>query len=139
ATSVVLMKRIVFTALVAATAFGLVGCSAGGFSSFEPTSGQPAPDMAPSFQDADRGTTESSAGGDTSSNSAQQVITHGSLRVTVADPVFSADEVSRIVTAAGGHVESRNEFVGTPGTPGRADLTVRIPANRLDPTLDSIK
>src|SRR5690606_23508840 len=34
---------------------------------------------------------------------------------------------------------SRNEYVGSPGNPGRAELTLRVPANRLDGVLNELK
>lgn len=129
----------VFTVVVAA-ALGLVGCSSAGLSQAEaPSVGMPAPDMA--FPgEAGRDSGFATADGDVAAvPGGQQVITHGSLRVTVENPVESADDVSRIATSAGGHVESRNEYVGTPGNPGRAELTLRIPANRLDGVLDGVK
>ena len=100
----------------------------------------PAPDMAPAFPEEaarDGGALSSESG--VEAPRGQQVITHGSLRVTVENPVETADEVSRIVAAAGGHVASRNEYVGSPGNPGRAELTLRVPANRLDGVLNELK
>ncbi|MBX3094132.1 MAG: DUF4349 domain-containing protein [Cryobacterium sp.] len=136
------MRRILISTLVAATAFGLVGCSSAGYNMPTVDMGAPAPATMPGGGDAYReaiGETAYGADGDVARPGGQQVITHGSLSVTVADPVGTADEVTRIVAAAGGHVESRNEYVGTPGNPGRADLTLRIPSNRLDAVLTSLK
>lgn len=97
----------------------------------------PAPDFG---ADRDGGVVTSESGDYvTPQGPGQQVITRGSLSVTVDDPIAKADEVSKIVGAAGGHVESRNEYVGTPNTPGRADLTVRIPSHRLEAVLDDLK
>lgn len=76
---------------------------------------------------------------DVASPSGQKMITHGSVRITVENPVESADEVTRIVSTAGGLVSSRNEYVGTPSTPGRAELTLRVPAQRLDAVLADLK
>lgn len=132
------MRRLLVSTVIVATTLGLVGCSAGGYSQAEsPGVGEAAPDFAPAPQEWD--SDGSVSGGDAVSPGGQQMITHGSLRVTVADPVETADEVSRIVGAAGGHVASRNEFVGTPSNPGRAELTLRVPAQRLDGVLDGIK
>lgn len=134
------MRRFLVFTVVVAAALGLVGCSSAGLSQAEaPSVGMPAPDMA--FPgEAGRDSGFATADGDVAAvPGGQQVITHGSLRVTVENPVESADDVSRIATSAGGHVESRNEYVGTPGNPGRAELTLRIPANRLDGVLDGVK
>lgn len=76
---------------------------------------------------------------DVASPGGQKMITHGSVRITVENPVETADEVTRIVAGAGGLVSSRNEFVGTPNTPGRAELTLRVPANRLDAVVADLK
>src|SRR5690554_6482647 len=71
-TSVLPMRRFLISALVVATAFGLVGCSAGA-TNYESTTGYPAPDMAPSMPEAgrDEGTNDFAADGDTESGPAQ--------------------------------------------------------------------
>lgn len=104
-----------------------------------PDVGLSAPEMAPNFGGEAGRDGVVTSDSDINIPGGQQVITHGSLRVTVEDPVDTADEVSRIVAAAGGHIASRNEYVGSPGNPGRAELTLRVPANRLDGVLNELK
>lgn len=72
------------------------------------------------------------------SSSDRQVIVTGSALITVDSPADAADDTARIVESAGGHVDARTETAPRNGFAGRADLTVRIPADRLDATLEQI-
>lgn len=134
------MRRFLVSTVVVAAALGLVGCSPTSLSQAEsPSVGIPAPDMAPGDPGADREGGVAGADGDMSSTPGEQMITRVSLSVTVTDPIEAADEVSRITRTAGGHVESRNEYVGNPSTPGRAELVLRIPSTRVGSVLDDLK
>lgn len=89
------------------------------------------------------GTTADDAqlGGDgtTSADLAPQVITTGSLTITDGDPVATSEDAARIVTEAGGRVDSRDETPGTPDQAAQANLTVRIPADDFDAVLTKLK
>lgn len=69
----------------------------------------------------------------------RQVITTAFLTLVVADARESADEATRIVEAVGGRVDDRSEDTGFDDDRVSADLTVRIPADRLSETLEELK
>ena len=69
----------------------------------------------------------------------RSVITTGYLYVTVDAPLESAAEAVSITEAAGGRVDGRQEFAPQGGDAGGAELTLRIPAERLSATLDRLK
>ena len=62
----------------------------------------------------------------------RRIIRSGDLSVTVSAPEQSLVEVERIVTAAGGFVESKSSAEDSVG------LLCRVPAERLDWIMDSI-
>ncbi len=78
------------------------------------------------------------------------VITTGYLYLTVDAPLDAAADAVTIVEAAGGRVDGRQEFAprsfdaisdsdgGTSSDAGRAELVLRIPADRLTATLDAL-
>lgn len=80
-------------------------------------------------------------GGDARESTAdgRQVITTGYMTVTVAKPSEAADEAARIVEQAGGHVDSRSEVAPSGNDAGRAELTLRIPSEKLTATLDKLE
>ncbi len=69
----------------------------------------------------------------------RSVITTGYLYVTVDAPLESAAEAAAITEAAGGRVDGRQEFAPQGNDAGGAELTLRIPAERLTATLDRLK
>lgn len=69
----------------------------------------------------------------------RSVITTGYLYLTVDAPLESAAEAVSITEAAGGRVDGRQEFAPQGGNAGGAQLTLRIPAERLTATLDRLK
>lgn len=69
----------------------------------------------------------------------RSVITTGYLYVTVDAPLESAAEATAITEAAGGRVDARQEFAPNRGDAGGAQLTLRIPADRLTATLDRLR
>lgn len=97
---------------------------------------QPAQDMG--------GAAESSAGrvGDGQlellAPSDRQVIATGYMSITVETPRDAADDAARIVNQAGGHVDGRTETAPRGGDRGRADLTLRIPSDVLDATIEKL-
>jgi hypothetical protein len=126
-----------------AAVLALSGCSSsmGESSSPEPADmrGQVEPDFgAATPEEAAR---DSAVGGasDAAVSGPRQVITSGYMTVTVEEPAEAADEAARIVEQAGGHVDSRSEVAPTERDPGRAELTLRIPSDKLTATLDRIE
>lgn len=69
----------------------------------------------------------------------RSLIVTGSIYLTVDDPFVAANEVEDIVVAAGGRVDSRSESADIGGDNPQAYLWVRIPAERLDQTLEQIE
>lgn len=127
------------TALVLGTLL-LSGCAAATTESAQDSGGMPSSDQgisAPVTEEALRD-------GDLLNESSDRaVITTGYLYLTVEAPLDSAAEAVRIVEAAGGRVDGRQEYAprsfGTVTDAGGAELVLRIPAARLTATLDELK
>ncbi|WAB85086.1 DUF4349 domain-containing protein [Microcella daejeonensis] len=86
--------------------------------------------------DADGGGTGDLVDG---SDAGREVITTGSLYVTVAEPLDAAAEAARIVERAGGRVDGRNEFAPRQGDRGGAELVLRIPSEQLTEVIDELQ
>ncbi len=69
----------------------------------------------------------------------RDVITTGSLSITAIDPVAASASAVTITEQAGGRVDSRSENPGTDIQPASANLSLRIPSDDLDRTLNEIK
>lgn len=67
------------------------------------------------------------------------VITTGYLSLIVEEPGASADEITGIVTAAGGRIQSRSDYTPTDFAGPSSYLDARIPSGVLEPTLADIK
>ena len=136
----------------------LSGCTAGATSeSASDSGGMPGVREGVEEFSADEATGQS--GGDLGSQpvaaepaDGRAVITTGYLYVTVEAPLEAAAEAVAIVEAAGGRVDGRQEFApraldttsdggGNGGTSnaGSAELVLRIPADRLTATLETLK
>lgn len=125
---------------------GLAGCSATGMSQ----SDGGGPDVGAADQPAqveegivefnpDTGEITGQDGVTRQLSEVRQVIVTGSVAMTVDEPREAADEIAGIVEGAGGHIDSRVESAPRDDDRGRAELTVRIPAERLTETLDEIE
>lgn len=129
------MRRILFvpTALLL-SALALSGCAAGS-DQMASDSGGSAPMVAPDAQ------LQSSEGGDAASvrDADRQVIVTGWMTVTVEQPLEAADEAVRIAEAAGGRVDGRQEIAPNDYDRGSATLTLRLPAEDLNSTIDKLK
>lgn len=69
----------------------------------------------------------------------RDVITTGSLSITAIDPVAASASAVTITEQAGGRVDSRSENPATDIQPASANLSLRIPSDDLDRTLNEIK
>ncbi|HWH25455.1 MAG TPA: DUF4349 domain-containing protein [Pseudolysinimonas sp.] len=69
----------------------------------------------------------------------RKIVISGDVTITTADPVDAAAQAARIVEAAGGRIDSRSETAPRDGDAGSAQLTLRIPADKLTPTLDKLR
>lgn len=129
------MKRTAIVSLVLLTTLGLGGCSAamsGGDSSGEfslPSEAQ-APDSA--VRQADGATQDSDA-------AQRSYVTTGYITVTAEEPIEAAAEAVKIVEAAGGRVDSRQEYAPVDGDKGSAALTLRIPATAQTATIEKLR
>ena len=151
------MKRTLGATAIVLAALVLAGCSSAGSNSATDLEsggfvGQPAPGTID-------GTVEGAVGGTTSDTQAanRDVITTGSVSLTVEDPIKAAQDAVTITEQANGRVDSRTENPGTdsgiqnpipydgmtypiqPGPMPSAFLTLRIPSDELDRTLTELK
>jgi len=130
------MRRILIlpTALIVTT-LALAGCSAASDSgSASDSGGRSAPEV------VTEGEMRSSDGSLTTTDSVdRQVITTGWVTVTVDEPMDAATEAIRITEQVGGRVDGRSEFAPVDGDKGSATLTLRLPADTLNSTLDKLK
>jgi len=69
----------------------------------------------------------------------REVITTGSLYVTVEAPLEAAAAAARIVERAGGRVDGRRESAPTGGDTGGAELVLRIPSSELTEVVDELQ
>ncbi|HTM84950.1 MAG TPA: DUF4349 domain-containing protein [Mycobacterium sp.] len=144
------MRRLLITSALALCALSLVGCTASGMSDAQTSGvtsnseiGKQAPDAAGAPPARD------SAGGAVTIATEREVITTGSLSITVEHPAAAADDAAGIVERAGGRVDARTEnprpqlLTGEEADAGletdRAQLTLRIPSAVLTDTLADLK
>lgn len=124
------MKRTAIASVALLAALALSGCSAG-------TSG--AYDMPAEVQSDGGAAYDESlqSGAEAPTADRAQIIT-GTLTVTVETPSEAAGEAIRIVETAQGRVDGRQEYAPANGDKGSATLTLRIPADDLDATIDKL-
>lgn len=155
------MKRTLGATAIVLAALLLAGCSSAGSNSTPDLEsggfvGQPTPGTIDGTID---GTVEGAVGGTTSDTQAanRDIITTGSVSLTVKDPIKAAQDAVTITEQANGRVDSRTENPGTdsgiqnpipydgmtypiqPGPMPSAFLTLRIPSDELDRTLAELK
>jgi outer membrane lipoprotein SlyB len=70
---------------------------------------------------------------------ARDVITIGSVSLTVKDPLRSAEDAVKVAQRAGGRIDSRTENPATPNQPASATLALRIPSDALDRSLIELR
>lgn len=134
-TSVGNMKRTAIASLVLIAALGLAGCAPSG------AADQAAPDagkgMPQEAYDSDGGT--GSLADEPAQDSARSEIVTGLMTVTVEEPLDAATEAVRIVQAAGGRIDGRQEYAPVDGDKGSANLVLRIPSDNLDAVIAKLK
>jgi hypothetical protein len=120
------MTRHIYALVLAAVlAVSLAGCTAGSGTSAS------SPDIAVGSSAGGGGSAEDGADRD--------VVTTGTVTLTVADPTKAAQRATDVVEAAGGRVEAREEQAATTSDGGRATLTVRIPSSVFSSALDDLR
>jgi hypothetical protein len=162
-------RRIPALVLIALLAASLAGCTAGsGTAGSSPGTPIPAPadgskadggggDGGGGGSSSEDGSAGSGSAGDPSApgglgglgglggrNAAEDaadrdIVTTGTVTLTVNDPVKAAQKATDVVEAAGGRVEGRTEQAATATDGGRATLTVRIPSSVFSAALDDLK
>ena len=128
------MKRTLAATAIILAALLLSGCTSSGSSdsSGPPVTdgggvtGEPAPDKGVS------------GGGEIVTDN-RDVVTTGTVSLTVKDPISSAQSAADITEQAGGRVDSRSENPSIDGQPSSANLVLRIPADELDNAVIELK
>lgn len=135
--SVKTMRRILIlpTALVL-TSLALTGCAAAGSSD---SSGGGTVGMASQPQAVEGERVAADGTSVDASSVDRQVIVTGWMTVTVEEPLTAASEATRIAEAAGGRVDGRQENAPVDGDRGSATLTLRLPADTLNDTIEKLK
>lgn len=137
-------------ALLLAGSLGLAGCSSAFESATSDSAAVGEPEMYydeagggdaaySGAEEADAIAAEDSADGALVSDADRAVIVTGSMAITVEDPSEAAQRASDIVEGAGGRIDAREEQAATEYQTGWASLTLRIPADKLDTTLDDLR
>lgn len=104
---------------------GLVGCTAGG-SGTAPDGGHAAVE-------------EPGAGGDAATDD-RSVVIEGTMQIVVADAAKASSDAAAAVVSAGGRIDGREESdAGDSGRASTATMVLRIPAEKLDTTLDRLR
>jgi hypothetical protein len=114
--------------VVAVLFLALIGCSSGNQADPSSSGGAPA---APAKEFAP----EAPPGQDTTT-AEPDIVTTGSMRMTVSDPLSAADEFTSATVEAGGRVQARTDQSGT--TAPSVTLTLRIPSGEVDAVLAEI-
>ena len=128
--------RLSTIALAAALAAGPAGCSTGSSSDSVSQSGSGG-----SARDGGVVAPEAASGDSTGivADNSRSVISSGSVTLTTNDPSKTADKATSITEAAGGRVDSISVQPKSEYQSASAQLTLRIPAEKLTPTLDDLK
>ncbi len=118
----------------------LAGCA----STQSGTSAESAPQPMPAVEQGSPDVASSGGGGFDASQPAvdadgQSVIVTGWVSIVAEAPIEAADAAADLATAAGGSVSSRSESAGADDVPERAELTLRVPADRVDAMLDDLR
>lgn len=131
------MKRTATVSIVLLAALALGGCSAASPSYDMPgEAGAPQPGMV--TEDGGDTGFDSAADGSKDLDTRSLIVT-GTMTVTTETPVDAAADAIRIVEMAGGRIDGREESAPTDGDKGSATLTLRIPTEKLDTTIDKLK
>jgi len=128
------MKRYALTVVATAAAVLLLaGCSSSSGASSPSEGGRPAP-IAPQQEKSAPGGAEDSA-----VSADAQVVTTGWVSLSVDDPSAASASAVAVVEKHGGHVDNRSERAGTDSESASAELTIRVPEDKITAALDDLK
>ena len=131
------MKRTLAATAIVLAALLLSGCTSSGSSD---SSGPPVSDGGVTGEPApDKGVTDGVTGGGEVVTDNRDVITTGTVSLTVKDPIAAAQTAAHITEKAGGRVDSRTENPSVDDQPASANLVLRIPADELDNAVVELK
>ncbi|MGE3194317.1 MAG: DUF4349 domain-containing protein [Microbacteriaceae bacterium] len=133
-------RTLIGSTVLLAAALALTGCSAAGGSAGDYSVPESAPNVADGSAGGDSG--EIAADGDTGIDTTavdRQVVITGNVTITADEPLKASREAVRIVEAAGGRVDGRTEYAPSDTDEGSAQLTLRIPADKLTSVLESLE
>ena len=122
--------------MLAVAALLLAGCTGGSGSS---SSGGAGGTTQTKPQDASGAVADPAAKSDTVISTNRDVVTTGSVSLTVTDPIGAADRATAIVLGAGGRIDNSSEQPGSDTQKPSATLVLRIPSANLDATLADLK
>lgn len=134
------LPRRASTAVVAAVlALGLAACSGSGADTAGQAEarGSAAEDVA--GEAAAVADETAAADGAASTVVDREVVVTGYVTLVSEDPSNTSAELVRLVEQADGHVEERHENPGDEESPGSAELTVRVPADRTSSAVDGLR
>jgi hypothetical protein len=141
------MKKKSFITILCLITLILTGCAAARApevamdQAFE-AGGAPMEEYEESSVDEDRSSYSTSSYGGEAAPIEPLVIRNASLSLVVENPSQSADDISQIAESMGGFVVRSNIYQATYGSSQvpttRASVTIRVPAEKLDETLDQI-
>ena len=139
-------SRAALGAVLLAASLSLTGCSAAGFSA---SSGSGASSGSNGSRESGTSSrTDAVAPGIASDGSSAKagaasidraIVVTGTVTITAGNPISSAQKAVTVVEAAGGRIDGRTETAPANGDLGSATLLLRIPASKLNATLDQLK
>jgi hypothetical protein len=133
------MKRTAAVSIILLATLAVAGCSAGTASSFSLPGEASAPQEGGMLPGDGALAYDSTATGGANEADTRSLIVTGQMTITAKEPVDAAADAIRIVEAAGGRIDGRQEYAPTDGDKGSATLTLRIPSARLDAIIDKLK
>ncbi|WP_158437901.1 DUF4349 domain-containing protein [Naasia lichenicola] len=121
------------------TALLLSGCAMNQSGASDTGSGSSGSGVAPGLAEPGVAVPAEGDAAGASDSAVRDVVTTGSLQLVVDDPIRSADDVSALVLATGGRLDSISQYPKSDYRPASATLLARIPEDRLDQALLDLK
>lgn len=134
-------RTLIGSTVLLAAALALTGCSAASSGAGDNAAPEAAPGVVEGSAGGDSGEFQSDSDGGAVDPSAvdRQVVITGNVTITAEDPLTASKEAVRIVEAAGGRIDGRTEYAPGDNDKGSAQLTLRIPADKLTSVLENLE